>query len=224
MSQKKAYLINRDGAANVASAAAMLGCRMIHVSTDYVFDGSGTQPLDERSRVNPLNVYGKSKLAGELEVARILEGKALILRTSWLHGKHGTNFVATMIKLFGELESLKVVNDQIGSPTWVGWLAEVILDLGRTQANGIVHAANAGSTSWFDFANTIYDLVSPKLPNLKVKEILPQTSEQMERPAKRPKFSVLDCSKLRSILGRDLMAWQDGVKGHLSDLGILEAV
>lgn len=220
---EKAYLINRDGALHAALAAKASGSKLIHISTDYVFDGAGNESLSENSPVNPINIYGKSKLAGEQAVQEVLGERALVVRTSWLHGKHGTNFVQTMLRLFKEQEELKVVRDQIGCPTWAGWLAEVVLDLTRLDVGGVLHAANSGQASWFDFANAILEFVKPSLPGLKVKQIQSQTSQQLQRPAPRPKFSVLNCSRLQKLLGRDLMSWQEGLKNHLRDLEILGA-
>ena len=212
-----AFLINRDGAGNVALAAKEAGARMIHISTDYVFDGTATQPIKEEAAPNPLSVYGKSKLAGEHQVQEILGDRALILRTSSLHGKCGENFVHTMLNLFKEKESLSVVNDQRMSTTWAGWLAEVILDLGRIECGGIMHACCGGDITWYDFATKIYEFVSNRLDH-QIK-INPVTTEEFPRPAARPKYSVLDTTKLRETLGRQPILWEDGLKGHLKDLG-----
>lgn len=217
--QEQAYAINRDGAAIVARAAEAVGARMIHVSTDYVFDGSGREPLSEDHPTNPLNVYGASKLAGEREVQNILGSRALIVRTSSLHGQRGLNFVHTMIKLFTERELVKVVSDQWMSPTWAGWLAEALLDLGRMEAGGLLHASCAGEVSWFDFAQAILERVQTKSEPARRCRLESISATEFARPAKRPQYSVFDCSRLTALLGRKPIPWQDGLRNHLKEIG-----
>lgn len=214
-----AFAVNRDGAAAVARAALRVGCRMLHVSTDYVFSGEGDRPLSEDSPTGPLNVYGQSKLEGEREVLEILGDRALIVRTSSLHGKHGANFVHTMIKLFRERESVSVVHDQLMSPCWAGWLAEVLLDLGRIPASGVVHASCAGALSWYDFAQAILDIVKAKDTQAGRCRLERIDAKQFARPARRPRYSVLDCSRLAGLLGRRPISWQEGLRAHLAELG-----
>ncbi len=221
--RENAFRVNSDGARSVAMACKAVGSRMIHVSTDYVFDGSSTRPYSEESQTNPLNVYGASKLGGEHAVMEILGERVLIARTAWLHGARGANFIQTMIKLFSERELIKVVDDQIGSPTWSGWLAETILDLGRANASGIFHTVCSGSTSWFGLACYILGLVRDRIPGGTRVRIEPQTTAEANRKANRPANSVLDCAKLTEVLGRPPIPWQDGVRGHLLELGLLEA-
>lgn len=212
-----AFKINCDGAGNVAEGARKAGARMIHISTDYVFDGTHSKPIPEDAATNPINVYGASKLAGEKLVAKTLGDKSLIVRTSSLHGKKGINFVHTMIKLFGEREKLQVVNDQFMSPCWAGWLAEVLLDLSRIGASGILHACCSGVVSWHDFALEILELVGTRLEKKPVLE--PIGAAQYARPAKRPSYSALDCTCLSQLLGRSPMPWQEGLRAHLRELG-----
>lgn len=221
--QSEAFLVNKDGAAIVARAAKEVGARMIHISTDYVFDGRSQVPYLEQDKVNPLNVYGRSKLEGEQEVLEILGEKALIARTAWLHGARGKNFVQTILKLVSEKDHIRVVDDQIGSPTWSGWLAEVLLDLGRTDASGIMHVVCSGSTSWYGFAREILELVRDIVPGVTRLKLEPQTTAEAKRKALRPANSVLNCDKLKMTLGRELMTWQDGLKAHLIELGVLKA-
>ena len=213
-----AYKVNQDGARNVAECARDVGARMIHISTDYVFDGTATRPIVETEETNPINVYGGSKLGGELEVLKVLGDKqGLILRTQSLHGQKGQNFVHTMIKLFGEQERLKVVSDQYMCATWAGWLAEVILDFCRISAGGIFHASGAGVISWHEFACGIYEMVKPRLKrNVTIEAV---KASEFSRPAKRPAYSALDCSKLSAVLGRKPISWQEGLRRHLADIG-----
>ena len=217
--REEAFAINATGAANLAWAAKEIGARFIHISTDYVFDGTGKTPLTESSPTGPLNVYGESKLAGEREVLEITRGRAIVLRTSSLHGACGANFVHTMIKLFQEREEISVVQDQIMSATWAGWLAESVLDLCRIPCEGIVHACCSGAISWYEFAQEIHRLVGPQLKNLKTKQIKPCSTAEFPRPAKRPAYSVMNCDKLSALLGRKPITWRDGLRAHLADLG-----
>ncbi len=215
----KAYLINTQGAANAARAARNTGVRLIHISTDYVFDGTASEPITEQAPTNPLSVYGASKLAGENLIQEILGKQGLIVRTSWLHGCKGKNFLQTMIRLFQSEEIVKVVDDNYGSPTWAGWLAEVVLDLTRIDCGGVLHASCEGKASWFDFAREIYTEIQPILKDKVKAKLLPQGAAEALRPAQRPKYSVLECSALTRVLGRKPIRWQEGVRGHLKDLG-----
>lgn len=220
-----AFRVNRDGAAHVAAAAAEVGARMFHISTDYVFGDesmlSRRGPLDEKAPPAPMNVYGRSKLEGEERVLQILGSKATVLRTAWLHGVRGPNFVQTMIKLFQEREVLKVVSDQVGSPTWAGWLAEVILDCARIECSGVFHAACEGAVSWHEFTTEILAEVKPYLPNCKIQAIDTQSTEEAARKAPRPHYSALNSAKLATVLGRPLLPWKDGLRYHLRDLKII---
>lgn len=215
----RAFKINRDGLANVALAAKEIDCRLIGISTDYVFDGTASKPISEDAPTNPINVYGASKLAGEKEATKILGDKVLLLRTSSLHGQKGVNFVHTMLKLFEEREVVKVVNDQYMSPTWAGWLAEVVLDLCRIECSGILHASCSGVISWFDFAVAILDFARAELKNGERVKIEPIGCGELARPAKRPKYSALDCGKLATVLGRKPLNWKEGLKEHLKEIG-----
>ncbi len=217
---EKTFRINRDGAGITAEAARRHNARLIHISTDYVFDGEGGTPLSEESPVNPLSVYGKSKLAGEQEVLRAHGEGAVIVRTSSLHGQYGVNFVHTMLQLFREKEKIKVVNDQFMSPTWAGWLAEVLLELcSKKDAAGIVHASCAGGLSWYEFACAIKALTTGQPGGAFDTVIEPVPASEFPRPARRPAYSVFDCSRLTSILGRPPVPWLNGLKCHLRDIG-----
>lgn len=219
--REEAFKVNRDGAANAAAAAAEIGARLIYISTDYVFDGGVRHPLKEDAATNPLNVYGLSKLAGERESLNILPERSLIVRTSSLFGQRGANFVRTMIELFKQRDLVKVVHDQYMSPTWSGWLAEVLLDLCRIEASGVVHACCSGTTTWFDFAKEIYRLVSPSLASSglgRQVSIVPISAAKFGRPAKRPDYSVLDCSRLAGLLGRPPISWEEGLRLMIHEL------
>jgi dTDP-4-dehydrorhamnose reductase len=217
-----AFRINCDGARYVAEAAKVQGARFIHMSTDYVFEGSGSIPLTEEDPVGPRSVYGASKRAGEEAVLESYPERSVIIRTSSLHGQKGVNFVHTMLDLFKKRDQLKVVADQMMSPTWAGWLAEVILDLGRLPVSGILHASCAGAVSWYDFAQEILRLSAAKIENPSRIRIDPITAAEFGRPAPRPQYSVFNTDKLTKTIGRPPLTWQLGLKNHLMDIGILE--
>lgn len=212
-----AFKINKDGAAIVARAAKDIGARLIHISTDYVFSGTGNAPLKETDAVGPINAYGRSKLAGEEEVARIIPEDSLIVRTSSLHGQYGANFVHTMLSLFKDKKTVRVVADQIMSPTWAGFLSEVLLDLCRIKSSGIIHCSCKGAVSWYEFAQTIARKAYPQ----EAIEIVPIPVSELDRPAKRPLYSCFDLTKLESIIGRQAMTWDLGLELHLKDLNLV---
>ncbi|RME59257.1 MAG: dTDP-4-dehydrorhamnose reductase [Candidatus Dadabacteria bacterium] len=216
---EKAYKINCLGALNVARCAQKINASLYFISTDYVFDGNKNTPWKEDDKPSPLNVYGKTKLAGEEAVVRECE-KYTILRTSSLHGAKGQNFVQTMIKLFKEKEEVGVVQDQIMSPTWAGWLAEVIVDLIRTYQPhfGIVHACEAGETSWFEFAKKIKRFLEEEGKIEVSCRVKPITTAEFPRPAKRPPYSVLNCDKLEAILNEKRPHWEQGLLSHLKEI------
>jgi dTDP-4-dehydrorhamnose reductase len=219
--REEAFKINSLGAENVAIATKESGSRLIHISTDYVFDGEGDRPLKEEDPTNPVSCYGESKLEGEERVLRAIGDRAVIVRTSSLHGQRGVNFVHTMLDLFATRDVVKVVNDQFMSPTWAGWLAEVLLDLGRIKCEGVVHASCAGGISWFDFAAEILELCKGAVPHAAKVHLEPISAKEFGRPARRPSYSVFDCTKLAGILGRKPIPWQEGLRGHLSDINKL---
>jgi len=216
------FRINRDGPAYVGEACAKADVRCIHISTDYVFDGSLGRPLREDDLKNPLSVYGRSKWEGEELFREALGEKALIVRTQALYGQKGINFVQTMLKLFSEREVVKVVNDQWVSPTWAGWLAEVLLDCARLKATGVVHASSEGAVSWFDFAREIRTMASPYLNTEKVAVVEPCSAADLNRPAKRPTYSAFDTSKLSGLLGRPAIKWRTALELFLEELGVLK--
>lgn len=217
---ERAHAVNAQGAEWIAAACQQRGVRLIHVSTDYVFDGKGETPLNEDAPVNPLNVYGESKLAGEQAVLRILGERALVVRTASLYGARGANFVATMLKLFTEKERVQVVADQWMSPTSTGFFADVLLDLCRTPCSGLLHAACDGSASWFEFAEAILRCSSARLPSSQSCVIEKTTASAFARRARRPRYSVLDCSRLAGLLGRRPIHWEEALKEHLQEIGM----
>ena len=216
---EKAFKVNAEGVRYIAEAAKDSGSRLIHISTDYVFDGSLGRPLKETDPVSPPNQYGASKLAGEQAALNAHPTNTLIVRTSSLHGAKGINFVHTMLKLFREKEEVSVVSDQVMSPTYAGWLAEVLLDLARLEVVGIIHASCRGAISWYEFAKEIHMLATKSGEKLKA-QVKPISAAEFYRPAIRPSYSVFDCSKLTETLGRAPIDWKEGLKQHLKELGI----
>lgn len=218
-----AFRSNRDGAANVADACSRFNARLIHLSTDYVFDGSLGRPLKEDDPTHPLSVYGRSKWEGEGKVREALGDDALIVRTQALYGKKGVNFVYTMLKLFGERDVVKVVDDQWVSPTWAGWLAEVLLDCARIKVGGVLHASCEGTVSWFDFASEIQRLALPHFEGRKVARLERTVAAELKRPAARPTFSAFDTTRLTTVLGRPPMPWRDALESFLREINVMEA-
>lgn len=209
-----AFRINADGAENVALACKQVGARMIHISTDYVFDGRLERPYIETDSPNPINTYGKSKLAGEERIAAALSNH-LILRTAWVYGQFGKNFVKTMLKLATDwrsrLESgekpaaINVVNDQKGNPTWTLDLAEQIHLLVSSDITGIVHATSEGETTWYDLATAIFVEVGLAV------DVIPCSSEQFPRLAKRPGNSSLENKRLKEHHLNKMPYFQDSL-------------
>lgn len=224
-----AFAVNRDGAAHLARACAAANIPLVHLSTDYVFDGTKTAPYTEDDPVSPLGIYGASKLAGE-EAVRALCPTHVILRTAWVYGIHGQNFVKTMLRLGCEREQIKVVDDQFGNPTFAGDLARAILALARqwesgawpARGFGTFHVAGAGVTTWCGFARAVFELAGPKLEC--VPEIVSITTAEYPTPAKRPPYSVLNCGRLAGTHGLALRPWKKGLAEMLeTTLGLLPA-
>jgi len=185
--EAEAFAINTVGARNVALVAGETDTRMVHLSTDYVFDGTATEAYRPDHPQNPRSAYGRTKAAGEWAV-RAVDPGAVIVRTAWLYGEHGPNFVKTMLRLAGERETLKVVDDQIGQPTWTVDLAAYVVDLITSeQPGGYYHGTSAGSTSWCGFAKEAF-----KLSGLDPERVQPCTTAEFPKPAPRPSFSVLE--------------------------------
>ncbi len=214
-----AYALNRDGAANIADHAFDLDIPLIHISTDYVFDGTSVLPLAEDAPTGPEGVYGASKLAGEQEIRSRCK-KHFIIRTAWLYGRFGANFVYTMIKLMNKLESLKVVDDQIGSPTWTrdltGLIARIIKS--KSEAYGTYHLSGEGECSWFGFASEIYRMGREKGLIESECVINPCTSEEFPTPAKRPAYSLMSKEKVRSTFSYEPRHWEESLKLFLEGI------
>lgn len=202
-----ATAVNGTGVANLAR----IGVPLVHVSTDYVFDGTATRPYQETDPVAPINAYGRSKLVGE----RAVGPDGYVVRTSWLFGPAGPNFVATMLRLMAERPEVKVVDDQRGRPTYAPDLAAVLVDLARGgAAPGIYHFANAGDVTWFGFASAIQAAgraAGRPLPA----QVLPTTAAAFAAPAPRPAWSVLDTTKLERALGRAPRPWTAALRDYL---------
>lgn len=203
-----ALAINGDGAGNLARAAAAIGTRIVHLSTDYVFDGVNDKPWLESDEPSPLGAYGRTKLAGEQLVAEANPDHAIV-RTAWLFGAGGPNFVDTMLHLASERDEVSVVTDQIGCPTWTGHLAPALIELAeRRQDTGIFHATGAGYCSWNELTIEIFERAAINC------RVLPTTSDAFKRPAPRPAWSVLGTERNPAVT---LPSWQDGVQGHLDE-------
>ncbi len=203
-----AYEINAEGARNVAKAAAAVGSRCTYVGTDFIFDGKKGSPYVEDDAPNPQGVYAKSKLAGELNVQKHAD-RYLIVRTAWLFGMHGKNFVEAIMRR-AETGNLRVVRDQVGCPTFSVDLSEAIARLLRTEETGVFHCAGSGSCSWFDFAKAIV-----KTAGMGEVEVWPISSADLDRPAPRPPYSVLDTSKLYRAIGFRMPTWEDALRRYL---------
>jgi len=206
-----AFDVNANGAGNLATAGQKVGARLVQLSTDYVFDGTGDTPYAETDEPSPLGVYGRSKLAGERRVAEASK-EALIVRTAWLYGHAGPNFIEKMLSLASSGQALRVVDDQVGAPTNVRDLAGAILELIAVEATGVVNATNRGRCTWFEFARRILDEAG-----LKDVAIEPVTSEEFPRPAPRPAYSVLSLARLVSLTGKEPRSWQDAVAEYVAE-------
>ena len=205
--QEQAHLINVVGVKNIAQICQDFDTTLIHVSTDFVFDGTKNSPYTENDATNPQGVYGKTKREGELEIIRILK-KHFIIRTSWLYSQFNTNFMKTMLRLAQDRDSLSVVNDQIGTPTHAVDLANAIAKviLSSSTNYGIYHYSNEGKASWYDFAKKIFEVNKIEI-NLK-----PISTSEFPTPAQRPKYSVLDKSKIKKEFNILIGEWQDSLK------------
>jgi len=209
--------LNEQGAANIAAIASNAGALLIHLSTDYVFDGSGSRPYREDAPTAPTGVYGLTKRDGEIAVTEN-NSRSYIIRTAWLYGKHGNNFVHTMVRLMNERDEVNVVNDQRGSPTWTFDLASVILtliktvDSGKDIPFGVYHFTNEGNITWFDFAEEIYKQGRERGRITKDCAVNPCTGADYPAKVKRPAYSVLDKSKIKTALGIKIPAWNESLR------------
>jgi dTDP-4-dehydrorhamnose reductase len=206
-----AYRVNAEGAGLLADLCKENNARLLHFSTDYVFDGMGTRPYTEEDMPNPLSVYGRSKLLGE---QKIIEShpSSLIVRSEWIYGRGEGNFITKITRAAGEKGRVEVVDDQTGSPTFAPDLAEPVRALRTQDKSGIYHVTNGGACTWFQFAKEIFSILGIDVP------CLPVSSAQIQRKAKRPAYSVFDCSKLKRETGLALRPWQEALRQYLAEL------
>lgn len=206
-----AFAVNGDAVGNIAAAARVSGAALVHVSTDYVFDGKDPVPYEEGDRTAPLSVYGQSKLRGE-ELALEYES-ALVVRTSWLFGPGGPNFVLTMLRLIDQDKvPLRVVADQLGCPTYTPFLATALCDLVAAKARGLVHYRNGEPATWWQFTRAITRGWDPNI------DVQPVTTAELSRPAPRPAYSVLAVDHVEKLLGRQVERWKRGLSDYLRGL------
>lgn len=217
---ERAFAVNRDGARHLAEAAEAAGAAMLHISTDYVFDGAGGAPYDEAAPTAPQNIYGASKLAGEQAVLAACR-RAVVMRTSWVFGAHGQNFVKTMLRLGRERDSLGIVADQYGAPTAAADIAAALITIVRrhtpeqlAERAGIYHYCGSPYASWFEFAETIFAEAAAQGVLAKIPAVKPIATADYPTPAKRPADSRLDCGKIRVVFGIGPCDWHSA----LSDL------
>ncbi|MCG7990058.1 MAG: dTDP-4-dehydrorhamnose reductase [Candidatus Thiodiazotropha lotti] len=211
--------LNTEAPAQLARLAAEHNAVFIHYSTDFVFDGESERPYREEDQTAPLGVYGATKLEGELRVLET-EAAAMVFRTSWVYGNHGHNFMKTMLRLFRERDELKVVDDQIGAPTWSRMIAEATAQvIGQLQSGvkhaeelkGVYHLTNSGETSWYGFAREILELSGESC------SLLPIATHEYPTPARRPAYSVLDNSKLNQVFSLTIPDWSSTLKRCMED-------
>lgn len=206
--------VNSQAVAHLADAAARVGAQLVQISTDFVFDGRAARPYPVDAPVAPLNVYGRTKLSGEIAAG---DG-ALIVRTAWVHSAHGSNFVRTMLRLMRERDEVSVVHDQLGTPTHAASLARAIWDLADARARGICHYTDCGVASWYDFAVAIQEealaigLLDRTIP------VIPVPASMFPTAAERPRFSVLDKEATWALLARRAAHWREGLRATLREL------
>lgn len=215
--KETAFLVNGDAVGVLASACRKYGTKFIHISTDYVFDGTSPEPYKEDTPTNPVNAYGVSKLRGEA-LCLLYNPDAVIIRTAWVYAEHGNNFVKTMLRLMKERPAINVVSDQVGAPTYAGDLAKAMLEIVNRQSStgnwvpGIYHYSNTGRISWYDFAVAIKELSGSTCT------VNPIPAAQYPTPAKRPSFSLLDTHKIQATYQLEIPAWKDSLQRCLQRL------
>ena len=207
--EEKAFAVNAEGMKHVALGALRCRAKVVYLSTDYIFDGKKREPYLEDDASNPLNVYGRSKWKGE-QYVRELAKDVLIVRTQWLYGRYGNNFVTSILRQAREKKVLSIVNDQIGSPTYTVDLSEAISVLLQCDARGVFHVANSDLCSWYTFGQTIL-----KLSGMERVKVIPISSKELSRTAIRPAYSVLNCQKLKQVTGMTLRPWSEAVRDFL---------
>jgi dTDP-4-dehydrorhamnose reductase len=206
-----AFAVNSSGPGILAKACHVLGSRLCHISTDFVFDGRAQQPYCETDAARPLSVYGQSKLAGEQQIQEVFSDY-LIVRTSWLFGSGGSNFVKTICRLASERPVVEVVDDQRGSPTSAADLAGILKVALEKNLRGIYHACNTGVCSWFEFAREAVEYAGLK------GHVVPVSSAHMPRPAPRPAFSAMNCSKISRDCGVQIRSWREALRDYIAHI------
>lgn len=205
---ERALAVNGTAVGNLVRAADVCGARLVHLSTDYVFDGRATAPYGEDHPTAPRSSYGRSKLEGERQA--LASSRSLVIRTSWIFGPGGANFVDTIAgRIRSGQKSFRVVDDQLGAPTWAPFLARAVSDLGEWGATGLVHYQNRPAVSWFEFAREIARRLDPGV------EVTPISTAEAPRPAPRPAFSVLAVDRFEKLAGRAVESWHEGLASHL---------
>ncbi|PSJ48018.1 dTDP-4-dehydrorhamnose reductase [Zobellella endophytica] len=215
--REQAFAVNADGPKHLAEACRALGIHLVHVSTDFVFDGSANTPYAPDAETSPVSVYGHSKLAGEQAVTALLPS-ATIIRTAWVYSRHGNNFVKTMLRLMADKPQLGVVSDQTGAPTWAAGLANVCWLAARKQPAGIYHWSDAGVASWYDFAVAIQALGREQGLLQTAIPVNPIRTIDYPTPARRPAYSVLDSRSLCQTLGVSQVHWREQLRNMLNQL------
>lgn len=215
--QELCYKVNVQGTENIAKMCQKLGCKMLYLSTDYIFSGEGQRPWEPEDTPSPLNAYGQSKYQGEVALRQYVD-KYFIVRISWVFGINGNNFIKTMLRLGKEKGAVKVVDDQIGSPTYTFDLAKLLVDMIETEQYGAYHVTNEGICSWYEFAKEIFQEA-----NMKEVTVTPVSSEEFPVKAKRPKNSRMSKEKLVQNGFSLLPSWQDAVKRYIEELKKVEA-
>ena len=209
---EQALAVNAEGTRHVALGALKCRAKVVYLSTDYVFDGKKNSPYLENDPSNPLNVYGLSKLKGEQYLQTLVED-ALIVRTQWLYGKFGRNFVTSILRQAKEKEELQIVNDQVGSPTYTVDLSVILAALIERNAHGVFHVTNSGHCTWYDFGRAILEW-----SGVERVRVVPISSRVLNRAAPRPSYSVLSCEKLKREIGVSLRSWPEATKDYLKSL------
>lgn len=207
--------INTDAVKNLALAADTSGAKILHISTDYVFDGTGHRPYRESDKVNPISQYGTTKRKGETALLA-LAPDSIIIRTAWLYSSYGNNFVKTMLRLAEKGGEVRVVSDQIGTPTYARDLARAIARIlrGNQWVAGIYHYTNEGAASWYDFAHAIFRIAGKKV------KLTPIPTEDYPTPASRPAYSILDRSRIKATYGVEIPHWEDSLEECMKKLGV----
>lgn len=209
---EQAIAVNAEGMKHVALGALRCQAKVLYLSTDYIFDGKKREPYLENDTPYPLNVYGRSKWKGE-EYVRALLKHWVIVRTQWLYGKHGNNFVTSVLGQARERDELRIVDDQVGSPTYSADLSKILAALIEKEAEGVFHVTNSGTCSWYEFGKAIL-----KLSGLGQIRVTPISSQELRRPATRPSYSALGCQKLTATMGLTLRPWTEALKDYLESL------